>query len=114
MLTVKEYNVKLARLKSTRKMTKTMKMVSANKLRKAQKAQKDVSTFEQKLNSIVDRIGVEVSIEDHPMLNPKRAISKALIASSRSIRCCIDQPITWRENRSSTTDRYSQPSCVRI
>jgi F-type H+-transporting ATPase subunit gamma len=79
MLTVKEYNVKLARLKSTRKMTKTMKMVSANKLRKAQKAQKDVSTFEQKLNSIVDRIGVEVSIEDHPMLNPKRTISKALI-----------------------------------
>jgi len=79
MLTLKEYNIKLARLKNTRKMTKTMKMVSANKLRKAQKAQKDVNTFEQKLNSIVNRIGVEINIEDHPLLNPRRTVSKVLI-----------------------------------
>jgi len=79
MLTLKEYNVKLARLKNTRKMTKTMKMVSANKLRKAQKAQKDAGTFEEKLNTIVSRLGVEVSTQDHPMLNPKREVSKVLI-----------------------------------
>ncbi|MDD4870424.1 MAG: ATP synthase F1 subunit gamma [Kiritimatiellae bacterium] len=79
MLTLKEYNVKLARLKNTRKMTKTMKMVSANKLRKAQKAQKYARTFEEKVNSIVNRIGVEINPEDHPLLNPKRTVSKALI-----------------------------------
>jgi len=79
MLTLKEYNVKLARLKSTRKMTKTMKMVSANKLKKAQKAQKDASTFEEKLNEIVSRLGVEVSAQDHPLLNPKSSPQKALV-----------------------------------
>ena len=79
MLTLKEYNVKLARLKSTHKMTKTMKMVSANKLRKAQKAQKDASTFEEKLNGIVRRLGVEVSTDDHPFLSPKKTPKKALV-----------------------------------
>lgn len=79
MLTLKEYNVKIARLKSTRKMTKTMKMVSANKLRKAQKAQKDVNAFEAKVNSIVGRLGVEISAEDHPLLCPKRTVAKALV-----------------------------------
>jgi len=38
MPTVKEYNARIARLRSTRKMTKTMKMVAANKLRRAQEA----------------------------------------------------------------------------
>jgi len=79
MLTLKEYNVKLSRLKNTRKMTKTMKMVSANKLRKAQKAQKDADTFEEKLNSIVGRLGGDVSTQDHPMLNQRREVHKVLV-----------------------------------
>ena len=79
MLTLKEYNVKLARLKNTRKMTKTMKMVSANKLRKAQRAQKDVSTFEEKLNGIVNRLGADISPDDHPLLRSRREVKNALI-----------------------------------
>ena len=37
-------------------------------------------------------------------------ISSAASTSCRSIRDCIDQPITCRENKSNTTAKYSQPS----
>jgi len=42
------------------------------------------------------------------------AMSNASNTSSLVIRDCIDQPLTRRENRSTTTARYSQPSWVRI
>jgi len=42
------------------------------------------------------------------------AISNASMARSLHIRGFIDQPITWRENRSSTTAKYNQPSYVRM
>ena len=45
MPTFKEYNVKLLRLNNTRKMTRAMKMVSANKLRKAQEVKDRASAF---------------------------------------------------------------------
>ena len=45
MPTLKEYNLKLARLRGTSKMTRTMKMVSANKLRRAQEAQHRAAEF---------------------------------------------------------------------
>lgn len=38
------------------------------------------------------------------------AISSAFRAMSFVIRDCIDQPIILRENRSTTTARYNQPS----
>lgn len=113
MLTLKEYNVKLARLRSTRKMTKTMKMVSANKLKKAQKAQKDASTFEEKLNEIVARLGVEVSAQDHPLLNPKNVPQKALVvmfASDKGLCGGFNsnlnrKTVEWLTNN---TDRFKQ------
>lgn len=42
------------------------------------------------------------------------AIRNAFRTISFVIRGCIDQPITLRENRSTTTARYSQPSWVRM
>ncbi len=53
MASLKEYNRKLARLKSTKKLTKTMYMVSANKLRKAQTALKRTELYHDKLVSIL-------------------------------------------------------------
>ena len=40
MANIKEFNVKLASLKNTRKMTRTMKLVSMSKLYQAQENQK--------------------------------------------------------------------------
>ena len=49
MPSLKEYTVKLARLRSTRKMTKTMKMVSATKLRRAQESQKQADRYAERM-----------------------------------------------------------------
>ena len=50
MPSIKDYNVKLASLKNTQKITKTMKMVSASKLRRAHEAQRNAKVYEAKLN----------------------------------------------------------------
>jgi len=52
MPTTKEYSVKLNRLQSTRKITNTMKLVSVNKLRKAQEAQRFCEAFGQELGTL--------------------------------------------------------------
>lgn len=49
MPSLKEYNVKLQRLSNTRKLTRTMKMVSANKLRKAQDVMARAANFENQM-----------------------------------------------------------------
>ena len=41
-------------------------------------------------------------------------ISSASMAKSLVICGFIDQPTTWRENKSSTTAKYSQPSYVHM
>jgi hypothetical protein len=43
---------------------------------------------------------------------PSRAISSAPSTSFVSMCSLMDQPTTMRENKSSTTARYSQPSPV--
>lgn len=58
MPTVKEFNVRIARLRSTRKMTKTMKMVAANKLRRAQEALRHAETVEAHVRSWLARIPI--------------------------------------------------------
>ena len=59
MPTLKEYNVKIARLRSTRKMTRTMKMVSANKLRKSQELLKQAGICTEQVDSMVARLPAE-------------------------------------------------------
>ncbi|MEI6971666.1 MAG: ATP synthase F1 subunit gamma [bacterium] len=55
MLTVKEYGTKIGRLKSTRKMTRTMKMVSATKLRRAQEVRQRALEYAEPLGKMVVR-----------------------------------------------------------
>lgn len=56
MLTFKEYNLKLARLRNTRKLTQTMKMVSANKFRKMQTAQQQADRFNGEFRQMLGRV----------------------------------------------------------
>lgn len=89
MPTVKEYNVKLSRLKNTRKMTKTMKMVAANKLRKAQDAQKNVSEFAGLQERALARVLRSSPLDDiHPLLKSRgepRRILLLVISSDRGL-----------------------------
>ena len=79
MPTVKEYNVKLGRLRSTRKMTKTMKMVSANKLRKTQAMVKQAEVFKTTLDRCVCDALRYGAGETHPLLQVRPTPAPALV-----------------------------------
>lgn len=80
MPTLKEYNVKLTRLRSTRKLTKTMKLVSVNKLRRAQEAERRVADFTNRTQAIIKQLAaVDDNVEQHPLLSPRAAVRHVLI-----------------------------------
>lgn len=79
MASIKEYNIKLRSLKNTQKITKTMKMVSASKLRKAHHAQASAKFYAQNLTALTSRIAASVESRTHPLLTPKTEVTKALI-----------------------------------
>ena len=88
MPTLKEYNGKLARLRTTRKMTRTMKMVSTTKLRRAQEAYKRVEDFRRRLASLLARVGAPGSGEPAQALLENRAARRVLavvITSDRGL-----------------------------
>lgn len=78
MSSIKEYNNKLRSLKNTQKITKTMKMVSASKLRRAQEAQVNAKYYAKHLSELVSRIGLNTDSTIHPFFqstdNPKKAL----------------------------------------
>lgn len=79
MPSIKEYNVKLKSLKNTRKITKTMKMVSASKLRRAQEAQSSAKFYAQKITGLISRITQSVEASAHPLMTKSKEVSKVLI-----------------------------------
>lgn len=79
MPSLKEYNVKLTRLRSTRKLTRTMKLVSVNKLRRAQEAEKRTSACTAKMLGIVGQLTSAAPDVSHVLLTPHRAVSSALV-----------------------------------
>jgi len=79
MPTIKEYNVKLKSLKNTQKITKTMKMVSASKLRKAHQAQDNAKLYAKNLTSLISRISTSVESTAHPLLCVRHEINNVLI-----------------------------------
>jgi F-type H+-transporting ATPase subunit gamma len=79
MPTIKEYNNKLKSLKNTKKITKTMKMVSASKLRRAQEAQANAKLYAQNLQGMISRIAASVEKTSHPLLKDKVPAQNALI-----------------------------------
>lgn len=79
MPSIKEYNIKLRSLKNTQKITKTMKMVSVSKLRKAQEAQAKAKQYAQTITELITRIAGSVDDSLHPLLQSKEHLKKALI-----------------------------------
>lgn len=79
MPSIKEYNRKLASLKNTVKITKTMKMVSASKLRRAQDNQKHASDYASEVNELIYRVSGGIEDGSHPLMTPKAAVKKLLV-----------------------------------
>jgi F-type H+-transporting ATPase subunit gamma len=86
MPTLKEYDVKLTRLRSTRKMTKTMQLVSANKLRRAQEAQKNAGIYAERFNGILTRLAAAADPGSHPLLRAHRQVRNILVVVFTSDR----------------------------
>ena len=72
---------------------------------------------------VIRMLGISLStlerkqVEEEHFPSPRRrhtALSRACKARSVVMRDCTSHPTTRLENRSMTTDRYDQPSCVRI
>ena len=77
MIGIKEFNKKIVSLKNTRKMTKTMKMVSASKFKRAYKAQSNAQIYAEKLGDVMGRLSSAGG--GHPLMKAKKANSNALI-----------------------------------
>jgi len=88
MPSLKEYKDKLASLKNTRKMTKTMKMVSASKLYKTMDAQRKATALSDQVKKTLSNIARSVDPKLHPLLaqkdNPKRVLV-LLITSDKGL-----------------------------
>jgi F-type H+-transporting ATPase subunit gamma len=76
---IKEYNVKIRSLQSTRKITRTMKMVSASKLRKAHEAQANAKLYARSLTALTSRVAAAVPSASHPLLTPRDRVKQVLI-----------------------------------
>jgi len=76
---IKEVNIKIRSLTSTQKITKTMKMVSANKLRKAHEAQTNAKLYASNLTALTSRISAAVQTNAHPLLEAHDEVTKILI-----------------------------------
>ncbi len=79
MPTIKEYNVKIKSLRNTRKITKTMKMVSASKLRRAQDAQTNAKLYAENLTRLMNRISEAAQNATNPLLETPKNVSNVLI-----------------------------------
>lgn len=79
MASIKEYNRKLSSLKNTVKITKTMKMVSASKLRRAQEAENNAKAYAHEVNNLIYRVAGSVEQEMHPLLLPREMAGNILL-----------------------------------
>jgi F-type H+-transporting ATPase subunit gamma len=79
MPTIKEFNTKLKSFKNTQKITKTMKMVAASKLRKAHQAQANAKLYAQQLTAMTSRISASVPAASHPLLISRGKINNVII-----------------------------------
>src|ERR1035437_3735819 len=79
MLSVKDFNVKLFSLRNMRKLTKTMKMVSATKLRRAIEAVKYTDDYADPLRRIVARVAHGEDALEHVLMRPRMPVRQVLV-----------------------------------
>ena len=88
MPTLKELTQKIASLRNTQKMTKTMKLVSASKMRRALAAQQNAQAYGQAMGALLANISARVESAAHPVMESRAVVRKAhavLITSDRGL-----------------------------
>jgi F-type H+-transporting ATPase subunit gamma len=86
MATLRDIKRKISSINSTQTITRTMKMVSAAKLRKAQEELDKIKAYALKMEELVGRVTKMLPVNAHPLLTPREEVKKVLILSIASDR----------------------------
>ena len=86
MATLRDIKRKISSIDSTQTITRTMKMVSASKLRRAQAELDKTKAYALKMEDLVRRVVQKLPAESHPLLTPREDVRKILIVSIASDR----------------------------
>jgi F-type H+-transporting ATPase subunit gamma len=86
MATLRDIKRKISSINSTQTITRTMKMVSASKLRRAQEELEKIRAYALKMGELTARVITRVPKESHPLLMERDEIKKVLIVSIASDR----------------------------
>jgi F-type H+-transporting ATPase subunit gamma len=86
MATLRDIKRKIASINSTQTITRTMKMVSAAKLRKAQDELEKIKAYALKMEELVGRVTKMVPANSHPLITAREEVKKVLILSIASDR----------------------------
>lgn len=121
MSSIKEYNKKLKSLKNTQKITRTMKMVAASKLRRAQEAQSNAKLYARHLAGLTSRISATVHPSLHPFFVEKSRVKRILIlviTSDRGLCGAFNhnankQVLKWVEEHQSKYESIALSFCGR-
>ena len=86
MATLREIKRKISSVNSTQTITRTMKMVSASKLRRAQTDLEKIKDYAIKMEELTGRVVKNMPEDAHPLLATREEIKKVLIVSIGSDR----------------------------
>jgi len=86
MATLRDIKRKISSINSTQTITRTMKMVSAAKLRKAQDELDKIKAYALKMEELVGRVTKMLPVNAHPLMTPREEVKKILILSVASDR----------------------------
>ena len=88
MATLKIIRKRISSVKSTQKITKAMKMVSAAKLRRAQEAATAARPYAEKLTALLHNVAARVGETTHPLLQTRteeRSVHVLLVTADRGL-----------------------------
>lgn len=88
MANIKDLKKKIKSTKSTLKITKAMKLVSAAKLSKAQQRIQSLKPYSEELQSTVKRITAVISNYSHPLFNENNSTQSILLVISSEKGLC--------------------------
>ncbi|NLW36913.1 ATP synthase F1 subunit gamma [Syntrophorhabdus aromaticivorans] len=86
MATLRDIKRKISSINSTQTITRTMKMVSASKLRRAQDELDRIKAYALKMEELVGRVAQSLPANAHPLLVEREEVKKVLIFSVASDR----------------------------
>jgi F-type H+-transporting ATPase subunit gamma len=88
MASLKIIRKRITSVKSTQKITKAMKMVSAAKLRRAQDAATSARPYAEKLTGLLRNVAARIGASTHPLLQPRteeRVVHVLLVTADRGL-----------------------------